>query len=222
MILLTSQKDEIYDIIEINDFSPSQFEIYLSQSLNPTKYSDKGTIISLKKSEFSFRLEGTDHNIFTLFTILCPGEKSFKQTKSASSWIQQKSFFTQWLGFLKRELTTPNKWERLQNEMNQINASYDESVDKFSAQEYEELKHKMNQLKLGIKSIGLLPEQITIINAKIDHLTELALTMNKFDWKGLFIGTIVNLSMALSFSNEARTAFWGLIKIVLSPIILLP
>lgn len=220
MKLLTTQKNEIYDIIEKHQFSPSQFIIVEQPS--GIENIELSTIVKYSKTDYFFSFVGNLSSGLQSASIFSPGKTSVIEHLTAMSWTYHITHFIYWLQYLNREVTAPNKWERLQNEMKQIGVTFDNSIDKFSAEEYEELKQQMYQVKAGIKTIGLQPEQITLLNAKIDHLTEMALKMNKFDWKSLFTGTIVNLSMTLALSPESRTAFWELIKLVLLPIIQLP
>lgn len=220
MILLPSQGDEIFDLITNAELSPIQFHLKEAiGKIDPTKIS---TYAIFKNSPYYFSFETNPRNRTSHCSNFCPGSDTYIEIDYPGSWAIQKGVFKRWLTNLKREITTTNKWALLEKEMQQINATYDNSTDTFSASEYDDLKQRMNQLKEGIKAIELLSEHLEILNAKIDHLTDLALTMNKFDWKSQFVGTVINLSMYLAFSEEARTAFWGLIKVVMSPIILLP
>lgn len=218
MRLMISQQDHIFDIIVSNEFSPSQFEI---QEMKAKHTGGVDTNIKYLNSNYSYLFKGELNNIYCS-AMFSPGESNITEEYKIDSWISYVSVFNEWLRYLRREITAPNKWERLLDEMKQISLPFDNSKDKFTALEYEELKRQMNLLKEGIITIGLLPEQINILNDKIDHLTELALTMNKFDWKNLVLGSVLNLATTLALSEESRTAFFALIKVVLSPIYLLP
>jgi hypothetical protein len=216
MKLLKSQKNELYDLIVRHELSPAQF--YIKEINNIKRTVETRTIIRYNDSDFYFSFNTENTNQFISFS---PGLEIFKDSQLFISWEGSKYFVSEWLAALTREINEPDKWELLEKEMKQISATFDDSTDKFSASEYEDLKQRMNQLKEGIKANDLLSEHFEILNAKIDHLTASALTMNKFDWKSQFVGTVINLSMYLAFSEEARTAFFGLIKLVMTPIILI-
>ena len=218
MKLLKSQKNELYDWIVAFGLSPSQFNF--KESKNGIGFGVLNQM-QFEESEYHFIFDrvSADGRIMLSF---CPGIDRYIESHLVIDWFMQKEMFRRWLNALNKEINEPDKWELLEKEMNQFNITFDDSTDKFSASEYEDLKQRMNQLKEGIKANDLLSEHFEILNAKIVHLTESALTMNKFDWKSQFVGTVINLSMYLAFSEEARTAFLGLIKIALSPIILIP
>jgi hypothetical protein len=79
-----------------------------------------------------------------------------------------------------------------------------------------ELSSKIDQIKTSLDTIPLLEEQqIAIIN-QLNHLTELAKELNKFDWKNLFIGTIVSIILQLYVTRENAARLWNLIKTVFS------
>ncbi len=210
MRLLTSQKDTLYDLIEKRGLSPTQFEF----SDNRSAYgSGISTWLHFNNSEYAFRFDSFDNSPMPSF---CPGQNSFNENGHARLWNDVLAHFTSWLINLKREINAPNKWERLEKEIAGIKINFSNDQDKFSAHEYEELKAKTETLKQSVSEIGLLPEQAKAIHAKLDHLITLAKDMNKFDWKSLFIGTIISIVIQLSVTQENAKSLWTLIKQVFS------
>ena len=209
MILLTSQKDELFKIISDNNLSPSLFEfekITINQILE--KYATK---LKYKHSDFYFIFDtGEDMDHYSIFS---PGKDKFVQEEYPHTWDIQKSYFTAWIKFLIREINTPNYWERFEKEIKEIRITEEGFIeDKFNATEFEEVKIKIDLIKNGLLDTGINQENINIINKKLDDLTELSKTMNKFDWKSLFIGTIINLTMQLTLTPENSKNLWLLIK----------
>jgi len=96
--------------------------------------------------------------------------------------------------------------------VNSIKLNLNNEADKFSALEFEDLKIKVSAIKQGLNNIDLLSDQISVINEKLDHLTELAVNMNKFDWKSQFIGTIISIIIQLEVTQENAKSLWALIK----------
>ena len=214
---MTSQKDLLFDSIEAIKLSPSQFEITERKS----KFtSGVATMVTFKNSEFFFLFETSQRQSLNHYALFTPGKDSFHETEDTMIWDAQFRCFKNWLSYVVREITAPNKWDRLQNEINNLGITISNGEDKFSALEFENLKEKLLQLKNGITSLGLLPEQISSLNNKIDHLAELAKTMNKFDWKGLFIGTIMSIIIQLSVTPENAKSLWQLIKQIFSSFLL--
>ncbi len=150
------------------------------------------------------------------YAIFSPGNDNFAEQNYPGTWEYQLQYAFRWLTNIFREINSTNKWDRLYKEIAEIKINYENDEGKFSATEYEELKHKIDSLKNGITSINLLPEQLAAINTKLDHLTLLAKDMNKFDWKGLFVGTIISIIVQLSVTPENAKSLWALIKQVFS------
>ncbi len=210
MKLLISQKDQLFDLIEKIGLSPSQFEF--EESISRLGAKQKATTLILKNSDYFFSFESDPNSPSSHFAILCPGSDSHTERTKTRHWNWQINIFSTWLRDLKKEINSPNKWDRLTTEISRIGIVIENDDDKFTVQEYEDLKERMIILKKGTSSIGLLEEQVTTINTKLDHLTELAKEMNKFDWKGLFIGTVISIVIQLGISVENAESLWTLIK----------
>ncbi len=210
MKLLVSQKNELYDQIEESGLSPAMFEFKEASSKIVPK--QIATILVLKNSEFYFSFETGLKSISSHYTIFSPGRGSITETQSPGSWSTQFVYFQNWLTYLQREISAPNKWERLSKEITEIKIPLSSDESKFTAYEFDNLKYRINLLKTNLEQIGLEPEQISSIYNKLDHLLDLAKEMNKFDWKSLFVGTFVSIIIQLSISPELGRMIWELIK----------
>lgn len=217
MKLLPSQKNTLFDLIENSGLSPSQFtlENYIS-----TGSSVVYTELRYKNSEFFFRFSLSNNGMAPFRAVYCPAENLYSDDSFFSSWESEMEYFHDWLKLLAREISTPNKWERLKNELEGIGINFENNEDKFSVSEYEDLKQRVMILKQGTAAIALLPEQLATINNKLDHLTELAKEMNKFDWKSLFLGSIMSIIIQLGVTKENANELWALIKRVFNNYIL--
>tara|TARA_R110000744_G_scaffold74008_1_gene148010 strand:+ start:256 stop:921 length:666 start_codon:yes stop_codon:yes gene_type:complete len=211
MKLLTSQKNTLFDIIEESGLSPAQFDFSEMQSKTTPSFR-VATYLNYKKSDFYFIFDSAPKNSASHYSIFCPGADSYKEIRNPGSWSLQLDYFQKWLFYLLREVKTENKWERLQKEIDGVNISVENNQDKFSAKEYEELKQKMTTLKEGISKYDLMPNQILLLNEKIDFLVDSAREMNKFDWKSLFIGTIISIIIQLNITPDNAKLLWNLIK----------
>ena len=217
MKLLISQKDELFDLIEDTDyFTPSQFDI----KEIPQQHDDYITEIRFKNSDFFFRLipESSYQGIF--FANFSPGDKSVIEATSTLDWSRGMGYIDNWLEFLRRELTAQNKWERLFREIEHIKLAPTDDHSKFTYQEYVELSNKIEQIKASLHTIPLLEEQQLAIINQLNHLTELAKDLNKFDWMNLFIGTIVSIITQLYVTKDNASKLWMLIKTIFSNLFL--
>ena len=209
MKLLVSQKDEIFDLINNSEwFSPSQFKLIEIG----TREKGVNTELKFENSEYYFRFfeQREYHGVFV--ANYSPGEKLLFEATSSLDWDLGIIHFENWLRFLHREINAPDKWSRLLKELSNIQILSETDEAKFSYREYIELTDKISQIKGLIKTVPLLVEQQNAIIDKLDHLTELARELNKFDWKSLFIGTISSIIIQLSVTKENALQIWALIK----------
>lgn len=215
MILLTSQKNELYDIIEGEGLSPSQFEF--QEITSKFNLENKATQLVFKNSAWYYLFDtGFGQVNDVLYADYSPGETTITVKKYIVSWNEHINHFFEWIDNLKREITTEDKWERLRNEVENVNISYENDPNRFTVYEYEVLHTQMGVLKERISELGLLPKQVILINNKLDHLTEMSKNLTKTDWKSLFIGTIISIIIQLSLSQEMGQQLWSIIRVVFS------
>lgn len=218
MKLLISQKDQLYDLIENLGLSPSQFEF--SEDFSDKYLGQKKTTLKFKDREFFFVFETGPKAINSHYSIMCPGTESYIKNEYPGDWANQIYYITIWLKNILREINSPNKWERLQSEIGNIQLNFEHDHDKFSVQEFEDIQSKVLGIKQGLGSIGLQEEEVKIINQKLDHLTEMAKVLTKFDWKSLFAGSIASVLIQLSITPDHIKAIWALMKMSFSNFIL--
>jgi hypothetical protein len=215
MRLLLSQKNDLFDYIETIGLSPNLFEFNEPKSMDSGK-----TIIRFKNSPFhcAFFMH-PDKNVVI---ITCsPSEDLYeKQDWIDTAWPSLKLKITGWLRYLQREIQQVDKWARLAQEVSRINIPSNDDNDKFTASEYAEIKIKMSRFKSELKYIDLTPLQIEILEQKIDYLMDKAETLGKFDWKSLFIGTIISIIIQLGVTPDNAQAFWDLIKRIFNQFLL--
>lgn len=204
MKLLTSQKDEIFEIIKYFDgFSPSQFEL--------REFSQNRTVtINYSNSKYFFQLvynsQGNAHLNFS------PGNEKFQETTGLLTWNRILDEFESWLRNLKREITTPDYWGNLKKQISGITFLNQIDNEKFTYVEYEDLKMRIEGLKSRLDSLPLIQEQQTEIINHLDKLSEQAKELGKFDWRNLFVGTMLAIFIQLGVSPENISALWELIK----------
>jgi len=211
MKLLVIQKNELYDIITGFNLSPSLFEFKEAKSTMTDN--EVATVLLLKNSQFAFIFETLNEKHFIYFS---PGTDTFKSEAFPETWGTLLGYFQNWVSTLLYEIKSEDKWERLQNEIKGLNIKYSVDASKFSAHEFEVLKTNFNSIKSQITKIGLTVEQAQVIESKLDHLLELAKDMNKFDWKNLFIGTIISIIIQLGITPDNASNLWKIIKQIFS------
>jgi hypothetical protein len=210
MSMLTSHKNVIFDTLVANQLIPSQFLL---------EDKAEGFTLTFLNTPYYFEATLNPENRDKYFhLVFSPSEYQLKEILENynGTFNALKYFINKWCLYLKREISEDDKWARLDQEIKSSHISFEAESDKFSFQEYVELETKMAALKDQIKLIPLEPAQLDAINNKLDHLTEQAKVLSKFDWKSMFVGTFISIIIQLSVSPANAKSLWDLIKQVFS------
>lgn len=208
MKLLTSQKNSLFEIIQSLDFfSHNQFELIEKDIKGVCD-----THIEYKANkDFYFRFIDSNY-ANSLFVNHSPGDEQIMDATSQINWNQTLNIFENWLYYLQREVTSPNLWQQFKTEISEIKYINNFSNQKFSFSEYTEISEKIEVLKSSLSSIPLILNQQNEIILRLDHLSETAKELGKFDWINLFIGTIISVVIQLNVTPENANEIWDLIK----------
>jgi hypothetical protein len=208
MKLLTSQKNSLFELIqEVDFFSHNQFELIEKDIMGVCD-----THIEYKANkDFYFRFIDSNY-ANSLFVNHSPGDQQIMDSSSKISWDETLNIFDNWLYYLQREVTSPNLWQQFKTEISEIKYINNFSNQKFSFSEYTEISEKIDVLKSSLSSIPLILNQQNEIILRLDHLSETAKELGKFDWINLFIGTIISVVIQLNVTPENANAIWDLIK----------
>nr|WP_068892289.1 hypothetical protein [Pedobacter panaciterrae] len=202
MQLLPSQLNEIYDvIIKTKYFSPSQF----TKSATGDEFRMEGT-------GYYFRIFEDTGYVNSLIVNFSPGEFLYKEGSVSMPWIEVPLYFKKWLTYLKREISAPDKWGRLFDEMRYLIGTTQNEYANFSHVEYLDISSKIEHIKASLSQIPLLQEQNVAIINQLDNLLELTNKLNKFDWQNLFIGTIITIIIQLNVTQDNAALLYDLIK----------
>lgn len=199
MILLLSQKNQLFELIQNSGIGITQF-----------KYDEESNTAFIRhKSNYYYKIIVDNISYWSEFS---PGKNSLRYITGKVNWSTTITEFTNWLSFLKREVLSIDKWSVFEQELDKLSLNQEDSSSYFSVDEYEIVKSRMLSLKLRLANISLDKNQLAVLEEKIDYLIEEAKHQKKFDWKSLFIGTIVSIIIQLSISQEQGKQIWDLIK----------
>lgn len=203
-MLLKSQKNDIFDAIVSNGLSPSQFDV---ESIN-YKF-----VVKYLNSDYAFTFEPKR-------VLFSPGDEDPSESQSVSTWNEKIMFFVCWLDYLKREIGQPDKWAEFFEASKQVEWKLsDEKNRQFTYQEVQEIEASLNLIKSKIVTLGLLSEQLKLINSKMDYLCEKAKVLGTVDWKNLVIGTLIATILQLGLPSETSKALWVIFKEIFQKII---
>ena len=90
--------------------------------------------------------------------------------------------------------------------------SSENNNSKFTHLEYLDLSNKLNKLIDAIPDLKLLENKTKAIQLELHNLLDKATELGKFDWRNLFIGTIISIVIQLNVNPENAAALWNLIK----------
>jgi len=205
MWLKKSQENEIFDLIISQQMSPNDFELQRTGSI----YEE--TKIALKNSNYHFTLTftGQSHTFRQ-----SPGvEKLEEEYETYPMWEKKKNSIIKWLERLKSELEQPDKWNEYYLVSAQVNWKFNDDKDnlKFNYGEIEEITKSINQIKTQIRQLELPAEKLGIIENKLDYLLVKSKLLGKFDWKNLFVGTIIGLIVQLALPVNLTQQIWTII-----------
>ncbi len=218
MKLLKSQSDFLYDQILNHELHPSQFEL-----IDDIHVWSKETVNKIvhKSSEFFFKLSIYEQAFPKYECAYSPGQNSFVIEKYVRDWEDMIMEFHIWLNCLKREIYTPDYWSRFSNEYSIISGlDINKNNDKFSAFEFQQLQMKLSDFKSDIQQIELTKLQLMQIEKKIDDLTLIALEMNKFDWTGLFLSSLMSIFIQLEVTRENVNHIFSILKSIFNRFLL--
>ncbi len=218
MKLRISQKNELFDIIEQNELSPSLFSF--EEKLNPSKDLLELSKVKVNRLDYFFQLAKFNSGCYAT---MCPFEDSFSVQRVVTSWETVITLFKEWMSIVRIELNIDDKWARLNSAISEIdfeNSTANTDNSKFTAQEYIEVKEKIELLKQRISALDMLPEQLSVINNKLDGIAEQAVHLGKFDWNSLLIGTVVTVAIQVGLPPEISKYIFVLIKNIFTSLLL--
>lgn len=202
MQLLRSQLNELFELIEKqNYFSPSQFSASASTC-----------DINFNGSDFYFRIFENTGYANSLIVNFSPGKANYRDGSSGTGWEGAKMYFIDWLSYLKREVSSPDKWGRLLDDIKYLIGEETVQNTHFSHEEYLEVRNHIETIKNALSTIPLLYEQNVALMLQLDHVSEMTSKLNKFDWRNFFIGTVTSCVIQLGVTQQNASLLADIIK----------
>lgn len=170
---------------------------------------DKNCLITLNNSPLTFHIANDfSYNSFRIECVTYSPEWNV-QKRNYSSTDELFFDFHMWLkkhvdAYIEDQ-TSIDLWDIFTNNNQSQNLNYIDfsTSEKFTEDEKIQTQLLMNEFKnLLIERFDLQEEQIKIVNARLDYLVEATKRLNKFDWKGCAINSLINIIIALSLDVE--------------------
>lgn len=205
-------KNQIFNYLLKMGWDINDFEIQDSTEIFEIQY--KGTPLC-----FRFYFPISFDSFIPSYVTYSPNWYHDKERQS--DWSATFSLFEDWLKehvkLYIEDLNTLDLWDEYIKSNNAVcykNIDFD-SLENFTPEEQQQLQMSINELKgLIIDKFQLQVEQQKIVNERLDYLITATTRLNKFDWKGVVVNTIISLIIALAFDSEKANQFIELFKVV--------
>jgi hypothetical protein len=198
-LILKSQADQIFFIINQFKMQPDEFlweetKSGITQDLIVSK-------LVHSKTKYFFRFDLTKGKHYCVFS---PGETKHTDTQFPGSWDLQIDYFKDWLSYLKREISSPDLWSKIDKE-NILAKGVTESEDNlpFTSMEFEKIQVSLNEIKEYIlKTQSLSQNDVKFLETRISYLEESSKRLGRKDWISILIGVLANIIIGLALAPE--------------------
>lgn len=214
--LLKKYKNAFFEAIRKEGLSPHVFQT----SDEETEWSDLHLyfVIELPDSGPSFWVIGTTFdNRFTIkFSRFPRGDFNTYRWNKFDFVLR---YFYEWLrtdvkDYLD-ERNLPDLWSELETYrsiFNDVDIT-EESSSNFSSKEQSDIKHSIEKYKLLLEeNFSPNREQSQFINEQLDYLANAVERLNRFDWRGLAISTLMGIAINLSVDTEKGKLLFSLFQ----------
>lgn len=187
--------------------------------------------IKVNNSPLKFLIRNSSGNFYQLdcnYTLFAPNYP-MSGFIPEQDWFDIGQIYSQFSNWLKDtvkeyfdEMLLPDHWQQLNAEKTIISGAEinSDDISKFSANEKQQLKLSINEFRLLIlKTYRPTPDEIKVIDSRLEYLAESLERLNKIDWRGLAISTVMSISIALSLDTEKGKLLFGLFKQVFAKVL---
>jgi hypothetical protein len=143
-----------------------------------------------------------------------------------SSFSETREAFDKWLSEHVRtsieEGLLPDLWAIVSAKAIATNSSPRKRIAQFTDEERRQLKLALATFRVRlIQTFKPNKEQLHVISQQLDYLVAAADRLNKFDWKGVALSTLIGISTALTLDTERGRQLYGLFQQALSTLLYL-
>jgi hypothetical protein len=116
----------------------------------------------------------------------------------------------------------PDLWATISAELIASNSSETSRTAEFTEEERRQIKLGLATFRVRlIQTFKPNREQLRVISQQLDYLAAAVDRLNKFDWKGVALSTLIGISTALTLDTERGRQLYGLFQQALSTLLYL-
>ncbi len=195
--LKRTEKNQVFEAVlqfgfSVGDFEWSEAEETAHQRRRSVQC--RVSIVTHRPTGYSF-IFGGFHVRFS------PGYRGKVDSEEhLGSWDLKLAFFRTWLQQLKREVDAPDLWTVAAEDANffQLSSTINASNTPFSSDEQTYISARLDAMRdFILASAQLADGQRQLVEAQIEFTKEATKRLGRFDWKALFVGTLMSLLMGL-------------------------
>ena len=207
-LFLKSQRNKIFETIQLSGFNPAEFEWDdVASSTNTPK--TKVPKLTHKPSGYYCVLNTNDGKIFHL--VFAPGFDDKTGFIYVTSFNDMLKGLKTWIVYMKREFEAPDLWSAIHEERKFAEtASADEgSNEPFSQEEQKYISAQLTEMLEYLKKTqNLTGEKFEFVKKRLSYLEESAKRQGRRDWTHLVIGVLFTIVLELGLPGEtARELF---------------
>ena len=223
--MLKRRKNRLLEVIREVGFDPHDFTAGQDKSSPAESF-----VVRLKNSSFSFTVypsEG-DYDYFNIcHTLLAPGfpeSPVMPDNGFVMPFGQVETKFREWLervveGY-KKEERLPDLWAEVGASPPILQIYRDKEWEgKFSEMEKTEIRSSLGRFKvLLVDEFSPSRAQLEVIDQRLWYVAAALDRLNKFDWLGVAISTLMTIAVALSLDTDKGQQLFELFRTALSGI----
>lgn len=224
-MILKKYKNNLLTIIQESGLDPNLFTAE-DGTIDKADY----FIISLRDSQIRFAVKPYAGN-FDRFVCCCSVFRAnfpIGEAHASPDIDNLTGRFNAWLnGVVKPYLdnvSTPDLWHMLEETRSRTKYELGtpEDFESFSDEEKTQIRLSLNDFHLLIvENFNPNQEELKSVDARLEYLSDAIDKHNKFDWKGIAIATVINITIALSLNPEQGIQLFQLFKQLFSNVLYL-
>ncbi|MEX0803968.1 MAG: hypothetical protein WD688_11725 [Candidatus Binatia bacterium] len=203
--------------LDVNDFTGGE---------QTTMSGGPAFVIRYNPADLTFTAQNSEadpHAFDYYYTVYAPGfsqplEPYFYPEEGYINFNSVREGFENWLSRQVRtaidEELLPDLWTTATHDLVAPNEAY---AGRFSEEERQQLKLALSTFRvLLVETFEPTKEQLQAVSERLDYLSAAIDRLNKFDWRGVAISTLLSITTTLTLDTEKGRQLYGLFQQALS------
>lgn len=218
-LMLKEDKNKFFEVLVEAGFNPNQF-----RTVEEVRANEQAFVISFLDSPLEYWVRNSRDDFrkydrsFITFSPAYVSEEYWPEdnwTESLNAILDDFNFWLeQHVKSYIREKKAPDLWEQYNKQrfiLEDVSEYYD--YEPFTADEKEQVYVAISKLRNYIEnSYTLSQEELRVIIQKLGYLEKAVERLNRIDWKGLLISTIIGIGTTLSLDTTSGNALLAFAK----------